>query len=66
MSKLSRASFRYGANAFKRGIKLPREAFQIINNLSPVRTLKDMSEQEIQALEKQYGCPVRRPLKVSK
>ena len=26
-----------------------------------VRTLKDMSEVEILALEEQYGCPVKRP-----
>ena len=30
---------------------------------NPVRTLEDMSEAEIQALEKQYGVPVRRPKK---
>jgi hypothetical protein len=28
---------------------------------APVRTLADMSEEEIVALEKRYGCPVRRP-----
>lgn len=27
----------------------------------PVRTLEDMSDAEIAALEKRYGCPVRRP-----
>jgi hypothetical protein len=31
--------------------------------LGIVRTLEDMSEEEIQALEKQYGMPVRRPQK---
>jgi hypothetical protein len=29
----------------------------------PVRSLKDMTEAEIQALEKQYGVPVKRPVK---
>lgn len=29
----------------------------------PCRTLADMSEAEIVALEKHYGCPVRRPAK---
>ena len=28
-----------------------------------LRTLKDLSEAEIQKLEKQYGVPVKRPLK---
>lgn len=30
-------------------------------NHPPVRTLWDMSEEEITALEEQYGCPVIRP-----
>ena len=29
-----------------------------------VRTLADMSEKEIKALEQQYGCPVQRPTKM--
>lgn len=28
----------------------------------PVRTLLDMSEKEIEALECEYGCPVIRPV----
>jgi len=32
-------------------------------NHPPVRTLRDMSEEEITALEEYYGCPVIRPTK---
>lgn len=34
--------------------------------LTKLRTLADMSEKEIRALEKFYGCPVIRPLRVKK
>ena len=30
-------------------------------NYPTVRTLRDMTEAEIAALEKKYGCPVKRP-----
>jgi hypothetical protein len=30
-------------------------------NYPPVRTLRDMTEEEIVALEKKYGVPVKRP-----
>lgn len=37
------------------------EAFREKFRAPPCRTLADMSEAEIRALEAQYGCPVQRP-----
>lgn len=31
------------------------------NAFGPARTLEDMTSEEIEALERQYGCKVRRP-----
>lgn len=43
-----------------RGDRTP-EAFAALATATKLRTLWDMSEREIRALERLYGCPVIRP-----
>lgn len=43
-----------------RGDRTP-EAFAALASATKLRTLWDMSEREIRALERLYGCPVIRP-----
>lgn len=37
------------------------EAVAVPEPVAPVRTIADMSDEEIAALERKYGAPVRRP-----
>ncbi len=39
--------------------RIQEEAAQVLGR-GPVRTLDDMTPEEISALERRYGCPVRR------
>jgi hypothetical protein len=51
-----------GKNAKHKGAT-PSDPFRIgfLFNPPPFRTLRDMTEAEIVAIEREYGCPVIRP-----
>jgi len=59
-----------GTNDVDWGFKGPRDRtfdeFAAIAKATKLRTLFDMSEREIRALERFYGCPILRPVRAKR